>query len=31
VLISPHVQYAVNGAVILIAVSLYGRLRHGAE
>jgi ribose/xylose/arabinose/galactoside ABC-type transport system permease subunit len=31
VLISPHVQYAVNGAVILIAVSLYGRLRHSAE
>jgi len=24
VLISPHVQYAVNAAVILVAVSLYG-------
>ncbi|MBV8276501.1 MAG: hypothetical protein JO170_14740 [Verrucomicrobia bacterium] len=30
-LISPHVQYAINGAVILAAVSLYGRLRHGAD
>lgn len=31
ILISPHVQYAVNGAVILVAVSLYGRLRRGAD
>ena len=30
-LISPHVQYAVNGAVILVGVSLYGRLRRGAD